>query len=147
LDCITGYEAGGNLVNPSAVRYVGVAALFVLGLGFKPIVITFPSSSRCWIFGAWGESKVEALLQRTFQCIRLDCHGWCSKKLPLLVFSFASGVITFIAQRNGGTVTASDATWTWAGGFRIAFHSYQMYLRKSFFPVGLAPVYPGAILH
>jgi len=132
---------------PGVVRYLSVAALFVMGLASKPMVITFPFVLLLLDFWPLGRIEGWSSPPANFQVHRARFSRLVLEKLPLLVFSFASGVITFVAQRNGGTVTASEAGWTLGWRIQNAFHSYAMYLCKSFFPVGLAPFYPGAILH
>jgi protein O-mannosyl-transferase len=132
---------------PGVMRYLSVAALFVLGLASKPMVITFPFVLLLLDFWPLGRIEGWSSPPANFPVHQARFSRLVLEKLPLLVFSFASGVITFVAQRNAGTVTASEAGWTLGWRIQNAFHSYAMYLCKSFFPVGLAPFYPGAILH
>lgn len=132
---------------PGVVRYLSVAALFLLGLASKPMVISFPFVLLLLDFWPLGRIEGWSSPPANFPVHQARFSRLVLEKLPLLVFSFASGVVTFIAQRKGGTVTVTEAGWTFGWRIQNAFHSYAMYLCKAFFPVGLAPFYPGAVLH
>jgi Flp pilus assembly protein TadD len=63
------------------------------------------------------------------------------EKLPLLLLAVASSVVTFIAQRQGGTISsfAQDAV---LANLANALLSYVVYLGKLLWPVDLAVFYP-----
>jgi protein O-mannosyl-transferase len=132
---------------PGVWRYLIVAALFGLGLASKPMVITFPFVLLLldfWPLGrieGWSSPPINFRVHQTrFSQLMLE-------KLPLLALSLASGVITFVAQRNGGAFSGPEAGWTIGWRIQNALHSYAMYLCKLFFPADLALLYPGAMLH
>jgi len=129
---------------PSVRRYSLVAGLFALGLASKPMVITLPFALLLVDFWplrriqGWSPSSTFALVQATFGRLLLE-------KLPLLALSAASAVITMTAQRSGG---AMPSTLVLPLGARLlnGVHSYAAYIWKAFWPVHLAPFYPGSQL-
>ncbi len=132
---------------PGVLRYLTVPALFVLGLASKPMVITFPFVLLLLDFWPLGRIEGWSSPQAHFALPQAGFSRLALEKVPLLLLSIASGVITFVAQRSGGAVPLAAGGWT--AGWRIqnAVHAYAMYLCKFFVPVGLAPFYPGAMLH
>jgi protein O-mannosyl-transferase len=140
-------------------RYMAVAALFALGLMAKPEIVTLPFVLLLWDYWPlgrmWGASGVgvaeyaanphvsqrkrdmghpsETFGRRSFGFLVLE-------KVPLLVLSAASCVITISAQRGGQAVRAASAWVRW-GNAPVA---YLRYLGKAFWPVQLAAFYPHA---
>jgi Flp pilus assembly protein TadD len=129
---------------PSARRYSVVAILFAFGLASKPMVITLPFALLLLDFWplrrvqGWPRSSTFPVVQATFGRLVLE-------KIPLFVLSAASAVITIIAQRLGG---AMPSTMVLPFGTRLlnGVHSYAAYIWKAFWPVYLAPFYPGSPL-
>jgi protein O-mannosyl-transferase len=127
----------------SAKRYALVAALFALGLMAKPEIITLPFVLLLWDY--WplrrmatssknpsdkdNSSSVPA--PRSFSFLVLE-------KLPLLLLSAASAVVTFFAQRSGEALHRAPA-WERFGNVPLA---YLGYLEHAFWPVRLAALYP-----
>jgi len=123
----------------SVRRYAVVAAMFALGLMAKPEIITLPFVLLLWDYwplrrmfgGLSAEDSQGALVPRSFSFLILE-------KVPLLVLSAGSAVVTVLAQR------ASDAV---RGGFNRARFgnaavAYVRYLGKAFWPSRLAVMYP-----
>jgi tetratricopeptide (TPR) repeat protein len=111
---------------PTRGRYAAIALLFGAGLMSKPTVVTLPLVLLLLDF--WP-------LQR---------HGWrrlILEKLPLVVMSFATGLITLVVQQQAGAVRALDALPL---GLRMqnAVVAYAAYLGKTIWPTNLAPLYP-----
>ena len=112
---------------PSGARYLGVAAVFVLGLMTKPMVVTLPAVLLLfdyWPLGRLGHGT-----------------GWrrlVLEKVPLLVLSLASSAITFLAQRALGSVGSVPFL------LRVenAVVNYAAYLFDLAWPTRLAPFYP-----
>jgi protein O-mannosyl-transferase len=121
----------------SIKRYAVVAALFGLGLMAKPEIITLPFVLLLWDY--WplrrmassdaNASSVRA--PRSFSFLVLE-------KLPLLVLSVGSAVVTFIAQKSGEAIRPAPA-WERFGNVPVA---YLRYLENAFWPVRLAALYP-----
>ena len=132
---------------PGVLRYLAVAALFVLALASKPMVITLPFVLLLLDFWPLGRIEGWSSPPPNFHVQQTRFSRLIFEKLPLLVLCLASGVITFVAQRNGGAIPSSARGWTFAWRIQNAFHSYAMYLYKSLFPVALAPFYPGVVLY
>jgi protein O-mannosyl-transferase len=140
-------------------RYALVVALFALGLMAKPEIITLPFVLLLWDYwplrrmfgeasgegrlGAAGEQSLvpRSLVQRSL-VQRLSVPRSFSflvlEKVPLLLLSAGSAVITLAAQREGQTLRDAPA-WVRYGNAAV---SYVRYLGKAFWPVHLAMPYP-----
>ncbi len=131
-------------------RYAVVAVLFALGLMAKPEIITLPFVLLLWDFWPLGRTPVlssqfsvlsekppeEALgtsapVPRSLSFLFLE-------KVPLLLLSLASGVLTLLAQRAGHAVRSVPASERWGN----AVVAYARYLGKAFWPTRLAVLYP-----
>ncbi len=129
---------------PRLRRYAVVAFLFALALLGKPQVITFPFLLLLWDY--WPICRIgvrdgaDATAQR--DDIPKRSSGWLVlEKLPLLVLSAASAVITMKAQNAGGAIrTASQ----YSPLLRIetAVISYVSYMGKALWPSNLVALYP-----
>jgi len=130
---------------PGLKRYLCVAALFVLGLASKPMVITLPFVLLLLDF--WPLRRVEnwSTPSATFTVERAPFSRLVLEKLPLLALSAASAVITIVVQRRGNSIVPiaySPLTWR----LENAVWAYWTYLWKTFVPLGLAPFYPTIFL-
>jgi protein O-mannosyl-transferase len=132
---------GWYVQNPQVQRYLWVAALFVLGLASKPMVITLPFVLLLidyWPLGRIeGWSSPSAALpvpQQRFSRLLLE-------KVPLLALSAASAVITIIAQNSGGSIR-SLSDFSFATRLENAICSYALYIAKAFWPTRLTVYYP-----
>jgi protein O-mannosyl-transferase len=124
-------------------RYSAVLICFALALMSKPQVITFPfvlllldywPLRRTLPPGATSATSEMKSSTRSFSWL-------VAEKVPLFAFSALSAVITLRAQRAGDAVrTIVECSLP----LRIenAVMSYIWYLRDSFFPWHLAPIYP-----
>ena len=129
---------------PGIARYLAVAALFVLGLGAKPMLVTFPfvlllldfwplgrfaappgGVGVPWSGGAWWSQLRPALLE----------------KVPLFALSAASAVVTVHAQEHFRAMQ-SLLNRPLAERCANALVSYAIYLGKALWPAGLTAVYP-----
>ncbi len=136
---LTMHAYGWYVRRVSVKRYAAVAALFALGLMAKPEIITLPCVLLLWDY--WplqrmnGQGRAEdstgAQSQRSFSFLVLE-------KLPLLLLSLGSALVTVMAAR------ASDAGRNGLTRARIgnALVSYIRYLGKAFWPTKLAVMYP-----
>ena len=123
----------------SVRRYAVVAALFALGLMAKPEIVTLPFVLLLWDYwplrrmggGLPAENLPGGLVPRSFSFLFLE-------KVPLLLLSAGSGVITLVAQR-GGQALRDVPAWVRFGNAAVA---YVRYLGKAFWPVRLAVPYP-----
>jgi Flp pilus assembly protein TadD len=108
-------------------RYLGVVALFALGLLSKPMVVTLPL----------------VLLLLDYWPLRRE-RPWSRlvmEKLPLFALAGVSSVLTLIAQRAGGSMDSSHLVPLY---LRIvnATVSYARYVWKILWPSDLSPLYP-----
>jgi Flp pilus assembly protein TadD len=125
---------------PDWKRYLAVAALFAAGLASKPMVITLPFVLL--LLDYWPLARVRG--SDSSSQTNLPTYPWPRlflEKLPLLVLSAASALITMQAQQAGGAVRSTE---DFSFGVRIAnaVYAYAMYLWKMVWPARLAPLYP-----
>jgi len=119
---------------PRATAYASVLVSFALGLMAKPMVVTLPFVLL--LLDLWPLRRIE-----------LRDDWWRSarpllwEKLPLFALSVASSVITFVVQRQGGTV-ASSVRLPLAERLGNALIAYVAYIEKMLWPVHLAAYYP-----
>ena len=108
---------------PSVGRYFLTLVLFVLGLMSKPMLVTLPFVLLLLDYWPLGR-----LFNPRFSIIRL-----LLEKLPFIILSAASSIITFIVQQKGGAMAAIPFKK------RIANTaiSYLTYIGKMFWPAHL----------
>lgn len=114
---------------PSAGRYVAVVAAFIAGLLSKPMVVTLP---------------FVLLLLDVWPLRRVASRGWrrlALEKMPLIVLSVASSIVTFVVQRDAGAVRALDVL-PFDRRLAAATLGYAEYIWKSAWPTDLAVLYP-----
>jgi Flp pilus assembly protein TadD len=126
---------------PGAGRYLAVAALFVLGLLAKPMLVTLPLVLL--LLDAWPLGRLAP---------GGDGRGGAGRaarliveKLPLIGIAAASSVLTWLAQSAGGA-TASPEVVPLGGRVANALVSYVLYLFRTVWPSGLAAFYPHPVL-
>jgi tetratricopeptide (TPR) repeat protein len=118
---------------PSAGRYLAVAAALGLGLMSKPMLVTVPFVLLIldyWpLKRSYGQSPQAR--QRRVKLVM--------EKIPLLLLSAVSSVVTFLVQRGAVGFTEDLPVWP-----RItnALVTYIVYIRQMFWPVNLAVFYP-----
>jgi protein O-mannosyl-transferase len=126
---------------PNWRRYTVLVVAFACGLATKPMLVTVPFVLL--LLDYWplrrvrgSPSTISALSIPTSTCTTL-----LLEKLPLLMLSVLSSVITIVAQHSGRAVESLGAIPV---GLRLenAVHSYAAYLCKIFWPVDLAVAYP-----
>jgi len=118
---------------PNLKRYGLVALMFALALASKPMAVTLPFvlllldywPLRRVAVGAKGD-------QRTWTRLILE-------KLPLLLLSAASCIVTMIVQKAGGAI---HSNYPFRDRALNAIVSYTAYLRKAVWPNDLAAFYP-----
>jgi protein O-mannosyl-transferase len=114
---------------PGAARYAVVAILFALGLMAKPMLVTLPLTLL--LLDYWPLNRL--VLDRR-------CFGrLVAEKLPLLIMTIASVIITVIAQQEA---IASLNRFDLAARTSNAILSYCIYIGQSLCPTGLAMFHP-----
>ena len=131
-------------------RYAAVAGLFAVGLMAKSEIITLPLVLLLWDFWPLRRTSVlssqfsvlserpseealgtDAPVPRSFTFLFLE-------KVPLLLLSAGSAVMTLLAQSAGGAVHTASTP----GRLGNAIVAYVRYLGKAFWPARLANYYP-----
>jgi protein O-mannosyl-transferase len=123
---------GWYVRKPGVTRYLLVALLFAMALMAKPMAITLPLlllSLDYWPLKRLGSASTRPL------------WNLCLEKLPLLILSAASAVVTMMAQRSGGAVLQS-AQRSPLLRLENVIVSYGLYIKKAVWPSHLAVLYP-----
>jgi tetratricopeptide (TPR) repeat protein len=144
---------GWYAAKPGIKRYAVVAALFALGLTAKPMVITLPFVLLLLDFWplqrlqGWGPaaSNPRDAKGGRLEFPSLPASRLLLEKLPLLVFSAGSAVITVIAQRSAALRSLSQIPLE--DRLENALYSYALYVWKAFWPTRLALYYPHPTHH
>jgi tetratricopeptide (TPR) repeat protein len=132
---------GWYALKPDVKRYAAVAALFVLGLAAKPMVVTLPCVLLLLDFWplrriqGWGQLGPET----SFTAPQVGLSRLVLEKLPLLALSAADCAITIFAQRSGGSMRL---VLPLSVRLENATYAYAMYVWKAFWPARLAVFYP-----
>jgi Flp pilus assembly protein TadD len=117
---------------PHFTRYLTLLALFAIGLMAKPMLVTLPFVMLLLDF--WPLRRI------SFET-RSELPKLVREKIPLLILSAASSVVTIIAQQSGGAIAKLDAVPLTHRAANACI-AYFTYLRKMFWPEGLAVFYP-----
>ncbi len=137
---------------PKIGRYLGVAALYALGLMAKPQVITFPFVLLLWDY--WPLRRmfhVEQFGERSFatdwrtssrpaihSVIPAQKFSWLLlEKVPLLLLSLGSAIMTMRAQGLAGAMRY----YSLSVRVENAILSYARYIGNAFWPSRLAVFY------
>jgi len=130
---------GWYVLNPNWKRYLTVAGLFVLGLMAKPIVVTLPFVFL--LLDYWPLQRMRFGQSRDPNLQSKDFFALVLEKVPLMMLSVASAVITVIAQKSGGAVKSANA-YPFTVRLENALLAYAGYIYKTFWPSKLAIFYP-----
>ncbi|MGB7156522.1 MAG: tetratricopeptide repeat protein [Tepidisphaeraceae bacterium] len=114
----------------SARAYVMTLVWFALGLMAKPMLVTLPCVML--LMDYWPLRRLRGWR---------DVPGLVREKAPLVALAVAASVVTFIAQRVGGSMGALEK---YPVERRVvnAVVAYARYLGKSFWPTDLSIFYP-----
>ena len=133
---------------PSPARYTLTLLLFALGLTAKPMLVTLPfvlllfdfwPLQRC-LSGSRGRPAEDALPRFPGNSAP-GVGALVLEKVPFLVLSVASSVVTYIAQSKGGAVSSFEVI-PLQTRLANALVSYWRYLEKTFWPENLSVFYP-----
>lgn len=126
--------------NPVRPAYLAALFAFALSLASKPMLVTFPFVLLLldvWPLKRMSPAKAEKPGKGT-------ATAWSAlvlEKVPFLVLTVVSCIITFKSQNSGGAVQSIEK---YTIGHRLANTciSYVRYLGKTFWPTDLAVFYP-----
>jgi protein O-mannosyl-transferase len=130
---------------PGWKRYSLVLVFFILGLTAKPMLVTLPFVLLLLDYWplqrfSWSDLSRSGAIQdgpeRRKRRIRL-----LLEKVPLIIISLLSALVTLQAARNGGAVKAISV-FPLIGRIENAIISYALYLVKMVWPADLAIFYP-----
>jgi tetratricopeptide (TPR) repeat protein len=138
------YAYGWYARRPRVGRYSAVFLSFALSLLCKPQVITFPFLLLLWDY--WPLGRVGGAIFANPEAPAEDLPKCSSRwlvleKLPLLLLSAASAVITMKAQKAGGAIQ-TFSQYSLLLRLETAVISYVRYIGKAFWPSRLAALYP-----
>src|SRR6202166_713019 len=134
------YSYGWYARRPGVGRYSAVAFLFALGLLSKPQVIAFPFLLLLWDY--WPLCRIDSPgvrrpTEQDAAVPKFRIGHLVLEKVPLLLLSAASAVVTMKAQKAGGAIQASSLFLR----LENAVISYVRYLGKAIWPSKLAVLY------
>jgi tetratricopeptide (TPR) repeat protein len=138
---------GWYVRRPTVVRYLAVALLFAMGLMSKPMVITLPIVLLLLDYWPLGRMRFSANVESRdeasprFAASTQPVWRLCLEKVPLLLLSAGSAIITMLAQRAGGAVLTS-AEHSPLLRLENVIVCYLLYMKKAFWPSHLAALYP-----
>jgi protein O-mannosyl-transferase len=128
--------------SPGRWRYTLVTVFLALGLMSKPMLVTFPFTLLLLDF--WPLGRLQASANGRTDALARRFSLWrplIAEKLPWFTLSFAACIITFIAQRKGGTVNTLEML-SLPVRCLTALLGYVRYLFKFVVPLDLAPYCP-----
>jgi protein O-mannosyl-transferase len=128
---------------PGGRRYAAVVCFYALALMAKPQVITFPFLLLLWDY--WPLARIGALDNSGSEprsgSLRLEIRPLLLEKVPLLLLSAASALLTLDAQQAGGAVRTLTR-YSLPVRLETALVSYVRYLGKVLWPSKLVAMYP-----
>ena len=124
---------------PGIGRYAAVAAAFACGLMAKPMVITFPFVLLLWDY--WPLHRIANCESTATSRPRFSFSWLAVEKVPLLLLSAASALVTVKAQKAGDAI-GSVAQYPLGARLENAIVSYLRYMGKAVWPTRLTPIYP-----
>ncbi|MBX7258414.1 MAG: tetratricopeptide repeat protein [Candidatus Hydrogenedentes bacterium] len=116
----------------TVIRYAIMLLLFIAGLLSKPMVVTLPFTLLLLDFWPLGRIRNVGLVKLIVE------------KLPLIVLSALSSIVTIIVQQQGGAMNASSSM-TLYDRVSNAVVSYCLYLQKTVWPFNLSAIYPRSL--
>ena len=133
---------GWYAFRPGWKRHLAVAGLLVCGLASKPMLVTTPFVLL--LLDYWPLRRIQTWTapSDTLAIEQSTAGRLLVEKLPLLLLSAASSLITLRAQQAAGAV----GTLPFPPGARLenGIYSYAMYLWKALWPADLTLFYPYA---
>ena len=137
---------GRYVRQPTAARYLEVTGLFALALMSKPQVIIFPFALLLLDYWPLRRMKFALPLASAHSSVEVGQRPFSSllvEKVPFFALSAISAAVTLQAQHAGYAVRTMTE-YSLGSRVETAIVSYVLYLRDTFVPRYLAPIYPHA---
>ena len=133
----------GYALRGGARRYTAVALCLAVGLAAKPTLVTLPFVLLLLDYWPLGRMKgAPRVIPRHEGTIDPVSAGRLFvEKLPLILLSVASGVVTYLAQVAAGTISGPGNVPI-LSRVTNAVGAYATYLRRTFWPSDLSMFYP-----
>ena len=131
---------GWYALKPGWKRYLAVAGLLACGLAAKPMLVTAPFALLLLDYWPLGRVQKWSARPDSLAIEQAPITRLVLEKLPLLLFSAASSMITIRAQRTMGALGALTVPLT--DRVKNAVWSYALYLWKMAWPAHLTLFYP-----
>jgi Flp pilus assembly protein TadD len=136
--------------NLSLSRYLTALLCFIFGLMSKPMLVTLPFVLLLLDF--WPLKRFQFLPaddESYFQTQRYSDKGFkrgtllnlILEKIPFFIFVVVSSYLTFLAQQHGGVVKSLEL-FPLKVRIANALVAYIIYIKKMFYPLNLAILYP-----
>jgi tetratricopeptide (TPR) repeat protein len=123
-------SAQNNTQKDPLPRYLLMLALYATGLMAKPMLVTLPA--LLLLLDYWPLKRAQTTS---------DIMRRLVEKIPLFLLATISSVVTYMAQKGGGAVTAIEE-YPLPDRAGNALLSYVGYLANTFWPQNLAIFYP-----
>lgn len=124
---------------PRPGRYLLTAFVFAMALAAKPMAVTLPLLLLLIDFWPLGRVQHLSFASAAFPVPQFSFFRLAVEKIPLLVLSGASSVLTMWAQRS---VISKNELLPLAPRIANAIYAYAAYIGKTFWPIYLASFYP-----
>jgi tetratricopeptide (TPR) repeat protein len=121
---------------PRLGRYLVVLSLFALGLMAKPMLVTLPFLLLLLDVWPLGRISISALSRQ-----RAAVAPLAAEKIPLLLLTVISSIITYSVQRSSGAMVAAELLPV-SRRIGNALVAYVTYIGKMIWPSKLAVLYP-----
>jgi len=123
---------------PNVRRYLTVILLFAMGLMAKPMLVTLPVVLL--LLDYWPLDRMSDAVWPGKTGLRFD-PKLVYEKVPLIVLSVMSSVMTFYVQQQGGAMRSIEQ---FPARLRVANAAlaYVKYMVKAVWPLNLAVLYP-----
>ena len=126
---------------PRIARLLLVTLCLILGLLSKATLVTLPAVLL--LLDWWPLGRLGGVAPRTPD-LRVTLRRALLEKLPMLVGVAAVASVTWIAQREAGSLSPFERL-SLGARVRNALEAYVLYAAKSFWPSDLAVFYPHAL--
>lgn len=128
---LTIFSYSNYLERRSLFRYVLTVAFFALGLMSKSMLVSAPL--LLLLMDYWPLKRFTSITSREFGMVALE-------KIPFLILSLASSIVTYNVQKYSGVVSFTESPLS--TNLKNAVISYVMYIYKTCVPLNLSVIYP-----